>query len=104
MSYIWHRSNDSCGVGYSVAIADTAGSSADMEKTKSNHVNDDRWGVHPNLYTHSSGSGISGRGDYTCRPLIPRGTCSVERCYGESTVSQVHADFTLARPTEGGSQ
>ena len=85
MSYIRHRSNDSCGVGNSAATADTGGSSADMEKPKSNHANDDRWGVHPILYTHSSGSGISGRCDYTCRPPIPRGTCSVERRYGEST-------------------
>ena len=77
VSHIWHRRNNGCGAGHSVTIADTGDSSADMEKIKSNHTNDDRWDVHPILYTHSSGSGISGRGDNTCRPLISRRTCYV---------------------------
>ena len=65
MPHIRYRSNDGRGASHCATLAGTGGGGVNMEKTESDHANDNRRGVHSILSTHSSGSSVSERGDYS---------------------------------------
>ena len=66
MPHIRYGSNDNRVASHCATLAGTVGGGVNMEKKmESDHANNYRRGVHSILSTHSSGSSVSERGDYS---------------------------------------